>query len=183
MAPDDLADVGHPDPAVPDALGVDDHRASLLAVVEAAGFVGADRIAEAALVQRILEGLEQRFAALLRARAARVVGAAVVQADEDVLLKRRGHGRTRPLRGRRGKPRRDPLPPRSRDPGPRRRARGGKPGKAWTRDARASRARATGAAPPRAATARASHPSAAAARSRRPRLRAPARAPRAPRRG
>src|SRR5712691_6088357 len=54
---DDLVDVLQGNPAVPDALGVDDHRAAPLAVVQAACLVGADVRAQPARFQCGLECL------------------------------------------------------------------------------------------------------------------------------
>jgi hypothetical protein len=86
---DDLLDVGLGDVAVPDLLGVDDHRHAVLALVEAARVVGAHDLAEATLAERHLEGVADLHAALALAAAARRVGRALVDADEDMTGKAR----------------------------------------------------------------------------------------------
>src|SRR5712664_3151554 len=88
---DDLLHVLHGDPAVPDALRIDHHRAAALAIVQAPGLVGADLARKPPRLQRRLEGLVERFAPLLRAGAAGMAGAAIVEADEQVLAEGRRH--------------------------------------------------------------------------------------------
>jgi len=85
---DDFGDVGELDAAVPDVVGVDDHRGAELAGVNAAGGVGADLLRQAALVQFLLQQIPDRFGALGCTATLWVVGRSNVRADEDVPLKR-----------------------------------------------------------------------------------------------
>src|SRR3954470_10214776 len=87
----DLVDIVGGDVPVPDRVRIDDHRAAMLAVVQAPGLVGADSIREPARLERRLELLVQLLAPLLRAGASWMAGPAVVQADEDVLREGRAH--------------------------------------------------------------------------------------------
>ncbi|MBE7451170.1 MAG: hypothetical protein HS111_20420 [Kofleriaceae bacterium] len=84
VALDQLGDVVDRDVAVPDLLGADDDGDALLALVEAAGVVGADTVVEAAGLEGLLEGVADVAAALGLAAAAGVVGGALVDAHEDV---------------------------------------------------------------------------------------------------
>ena len=68
---DDFVDVGLGDAAVPDVLGIDHDGRALLALIETAGLVGADAPVDAALGERLLEGLLQRFRSGRIAAAAR----------------------------------------------------------------------------------------------------------------
>src|SRR5260370_629493 len=88
---DVLVHVGFGDVDVPDALGIDDNAAASRAVVEAAGLVGADLLVEPARAQRFLELLQDPRRSLARAVALGIVGVALVEADEEVLLERRRH--------------------------------------------------------------------------------------------
>ena len=56
MFGDDLVDVTRVDVAVPDGLGIDHDDGAVLALVEAAGFVGADMVLEAGFLDGIFEG-------------------------------------------------------------------------------------------------------------------------------
>ena len=53
---DDLVDVAGMDVAVPDGVGIDDDDGAVLALVEAAGFVGADVVLESGFLDGVLEG-------------------------------------------------------------------------------------------------------------------------------
>ena len=53
---DDFLHVFQLDEAVPDSLGIDHDRRTMLALVEAAGFVGADEVLEAGIFDGVLEG-------------------------------------------------------------------------------------------------------------------------------
>src|SRR4051812_12497963 len=90
MAVDDLVDVLGRDAAVPDAVGIDHHRAAVLAVVETARLVGAHAVCEAACLEGGLECLVELLAPFLRARAPRMPRTAIVEAYEQVP----GEGRT-----------------------------------------------------------------------------------------
>src|SRR3989475_12173899 len=79
------------DVAVPDGVRVDDHRAAVLAVVEATRLVRADLLIEPAGSQRRLELLQQLRRALARAVTLLGLRRPLVEADEDVLAKRRRH--------------------------------------------------------------------------------------------
>ena len=90
MLVDDLGHVGERDAAVPDGLGIDHHRRAVLALIEAPGAIGAYAPLQAALGDRLLEGLVERLGAGRIAAAARMAVLAAVAADEDVPLER-GH--------------------------------------------------------------------------------------------
>ncbi len=60
---DDLLDVFDVDEAVPDGLGVDHDDGPVLALVEAAGFVGSDVVLEAGFLDGVLEGGFELFTA------------------------------------------------------------------------------------------------------------------------
>src|SRR5256712_2797984 len=77
--------------AVPDGVRVDDHRAAVLAVVEATRLVRADLLVEPAGSQRRLELLQQLRRALARAVTLLGLRRPLVEADEDVLAKRGRH--------------------------------------------------------------------------------------------
>jgi len=52
---DDFVDVGFGDVAIPDSIGINNQVRAVLALIEAAGLVGADFALEAALRQFLLE--------------------------------------------------------------------------------------------------------------------------------
>ena len=83
---DDLLDVFDVDEAVPNGLGVDHDDWPVLALVEAAGFVGSDVVLEAGFLDGVLEGGFELFTAVWKA--AGTVGAfvALVSADKDVVV-------------------------------------------------------------------------------------------------
>jgi hypothetical protein len=83
---DDLLGVLGLDVAVPDGLGVDDDDGAVLALVEAAGLVGADAALEAGLLQELLQDGEQGAGAVGGAAGAGRAGGAAVLADKDVTL-------------------------------------------------------------------------------------------------
>jgi hypothetical protein len=56
MFGDDFVDVANVDVAVPDGLGIDDDYWTVLALIEAAGFVGADVMLEAGFLDGVLKG-------------------------------------------------------------------------------------------------------------------------------
>src|SRR2546425_2404679 len=87
----DLLHVRLGDVAVRDGVRVDDHRAAVLAVVEAARLVRADLLIEPAGSQRRLELLQQLRRALARAVTLLGLRRPLVEADEDVFAKRRRH--------------------------------------------------------------------------------------------
>src|SRR5437868_13004887 len=87
----DLLHVRLGDVAVPDGVRVDDHRAAVLAVVEATRLVRADLLIEPAGPQRRLELLQQLRRPLARAVTLLGLRRPLVEADEDVLAKRRRH--------------------------------------------------------------------------------------------
>src|SRR2546427_11275922 len=91
MLLDDLLHVRLGDVAVPDGVRVDDHRAAVLAVVEATRLVRADLLIEPAGSQRRLELLQQLRRALARAVTLLGLRRPLVEADEDVFAKRRRH--------------------------------------------------------------------------------------------
>src|SRR6266478_6744548 len=77
--------------AVPDGVRIDDHRAAVLAVVEATRLVCADLLIEPSGSQRRLELLQQLRRALARAVTLLRLRRPLVEADEDVLAKRGRH--------------------------------------------------------------------------------------------
>jgi hypothetical protein len=79
------------DKAIPNGLGIDHHRGAVLALVEAAGLVGADKMLEASIFDGVLESGFKLFAATRKAARTRRGLVALVGADEDVVLKFR-HG-------------------------------------------------------------------------------------------
>lgn len=85
---DDFIDVGEGDAAVPDRVGIHDHRGADFALFEAAGFIGADAIAgDAAIGQlRFERAMQFRFAGPVTAAARMSVGS-LVRANENVLFK------------------------------------------------------------------------------------------------
>ena len=86
---DELRHVGERHVPVPDLLGIDDDGHALLALIEAAGVVRADDLAEAARGQLLLQLVADLAAAAGLAGALRVTFGTFVDADEDVSLKTR----------------------------------------------------------------------------------------------
>jgi hypothetical protein len=84
---DDLRHVLEFDEAVPDSLGVDDDGWAVLALVEAAGLVGADGVLEAGVFEGFLEGVFEFFASAGAATGTGGGVVALVGADEDVVVK------------------------------------------------------------------------------------------------
>jgi hypothetical protein len=87
MLGDDLLDVFNMDEAVPDGLGVDHDDWAVLALVEAAGFVGPDVVLEAGFLNGVLEGGFELFTAGGKAAGTGGAFVALVGADEDVVVK------------------------------------------------------------------------------------------------
>ena len=83
---DDLVYVVEIDEAVPDGLGVDDDRRAVLALVEAAGLVGANGVFETGIFESFLEGVFELFAAAGTATRTGGGVVALVGADEDVVV-------------------------------------------------------------------------------------------------
>jgi hypothetical protein len=83
---DDLVDVAGMDVAVPDGFGIDDDDGAVLALVEAAGFVGADVVLESGFLDGVLERCFKLFAALGKAAGTCGGFVALVGADEDVVV-------------------------------------------------------------------------------------------------
>jgi hypothetical protein len=88
MLLDYLLDVPRMDVAVPDGLRIDDDDWTVLALVEAAGFVGANLKFEASILDRVLEGGFELFGPLGEAAGSRGSFVAFVRADEDVVFKK-----------------------------------------------------------------------------------------------
>jgi hypothetical protein len=84
---DDLGDVGDRHVAVPDLFGIDDDADAVLALVEAAGVIGADDLGDAPLLELGLELVADLDAALGLATALGVIRGSLVDADEDVATK------------------------------------------------------------------------------------------------
>jgi len=87
MLIDDLVHVLHLYEAVPYGLGIDDDHGAVLALVETAGLVGANDVLEAGLLEGILEGRLELFAALGKATGASCVLVALVGTDKEMVLK------------------------------------------------------------------------------------------------
>ncbi len=87
MFSDDLLDVFEVDEAVPDCLRIDDDDGTVLALVEAAGLVGADMVLEAGFFNGVFEGGFEFFAATGKATGAGGAFVAFIGADEDVAVK------------------------------------------------------------------------------------------------
>ncbi len=86
VAIDDLADVGGGDASVPDGFRINDYGWPVLALIEASGLVGTDGPLNSPLGKFLLkEFLEARLSFRIAA-AARVLGRALVAADEDMLF-------------------------------------------------------------------------------------------------
>jgi hypothetical protein len=83
---DDLVDVFEVDVAVPDGFGIDDDDRAMLALVEAAGLVGADVVLEAGFLDGVLEGWLELLTAAGEATWAHGGFVALVGADEDVVV-------------------------------------------------------------------------------------------------
>jgi hypothetical protein len=86
MLGDDLLDVFDVDEAVPDGLGIDHDDGAMLALVEAAGFVGPDMVFEASVFDGVLEGGFELFASVGKATGAGGAFVALVGADKDVMI-------------------------------------------------------------------------------------------------
>ena len=83
---DDLVNIGGPDSAIPDRIGVDHDRRAMLALVQAARFVGAHTVLETEKGQLLLElELKLRLGGRVAA-AARVSFGTLVAADKYVSL-------------------------------------------------------------------------------------------------
>jgi hypothetical protein len=91
---DDLVDVRLGNASVPHGVGVDDHRRSVLALIEAARLVGTDAALQPTLGERLLEGLLKRVAGIRVTAAARVSRRPLVGADEEVSFEGRHGDRT-----------------------------------------------------------------------------------------
>ena len=80
----DLFDVGNPDSAVHDPLGIDEHRRSELAGTEAAGSGDLESNKEVSLFQLPTEFRNEILTAVRRTTTLRVAGWAGIDADENV---------------------------------------------------------------------------------------------------
>jgi len=82
-------DIFEPHKTIPDSLGIDDDGRPMLALVEAAGLVGADQMLESCLFNGVLEGGFDLLATL--GKTARTVCGlvALVGADEEMVLELR----------------------------------------------------------------------------------------------
>jgi hypothetical protein len=83
---DDLGDVLDVHEAVPDGLGIDDNDGAVLALVEAAGLVGADLVLQTGRLDGVLEGGFELLASPWAAAWTRGALVALVGADEEVVL-------------------------------------------------------------------------------------------------
>jgi hypothetical protein len=83
---DDLLHVFDVDEAVPDGFGVDHDYGTVLALVEAAGFISTDVVFEAGVFDGVLEGGFEFFTAAGEATGTGGAFVALVGADEDVVI-------------------------------------------------------------------------------------------------
>jgi hypothetical protein len=84
---DDFIDIFEPDEAVPDCLGIDHNGWAVLALVEAAGLVGADEVLEASVLDCVLEGRFELLASLRETAGTGRGFVTLVGADEEMVLK------------------------------------------------------------------------------------------------
>jgi hypothetical protein len=84
---DDLFHILQLDKTVPDRLGIDDDYGAMLALIEAAGLVGANQVLKTGILDSVLEGGLELFAALRQATGAGCVLIALVGTDEEMVLK------------------------------------------------------------------------------------------------
>src|SRR5437016_433809 len=83
---DDFVHVLSSHAAIPDRIGIDHQVGSMLALVEASGFVGAKAMPKSALSQLLLECLLQCSIAFRVAAAAGTGGIALVGTDKDMFF-------------------------------------------------------------------------------------------------
>ena len=83
---DDFVDVGSIYVPIPDAVGIHDKIGPVLALVETAGFIGANFVLQATLGQLLLKFPLQFCLTLGIAAATRTIRRPLVAADKDVLL-------------------------------------------------------------------------------------------------
>lgn len=84
MGFNDFLDVVHRDAAVPDFVGIDNHRGTEFAGVEAAAFIGAMREEKTALLQFLIEFRADSFRIAARAASAWMTFVAKIFADKQV---------------------------------------------------------------------------------------------------
>jgi hypothetical protein len=83
---DNLINIFRVDEAVPDGVGIDDHYGAVLALVETAGFVGADFAFQPGVLDCVLEGAFQLTATVAGTAGTGGVFVPLVGADEEVML-------------------------------------------------------------------------------------------------
>jgi hypothetical protein len=84
VAVDDLGDVGFAHAAVPDGVGINHHRGSMLALIETSGPVGADRSIQPSLGQGFLERHLQPVSRIRITASTRMPRLTLIAADENV---------------------------------------------------------------------------------------------------
>ena len=84
---DDLFYIFKLNEAVPDGFGIDHHRRAVLALIEAAGLVGTDKVLETCVFDGILEGGFKLLAAVRQAAWTGRGFVALIRTDKDVMLK------------------------------------------------------------------------------------------------
>jgi hypothetical protein len=89
---DDLIYIFELDEAVPDRLGIDDDNRAMLALVEAARLVGANKVLQSCVLNSVLERKFELFTSLGQAAWTGRVLVTLVGANEEMMLKFR-HGR------------------------------------------------------------------------------------------
>jgi len=83
---DNLVNIFRVDEAVPDGVGIDDHHGTVLALVETAGFVGADFAFQPGVLDCVLESAFQLAAAVASTAGTGGVFVPLVSADEEMML-------------------------------------------------------------------------------------------------
>jgi hypothetical protein len=83
---DNLVNIFRVDEAVPDGVRIDDHYGAVLALVETAGFVGADFAFQPGVLDCVLEGPFQLAAAVAGTAGTGGVLVPLVGADEEMML-------------------------------------------------------------------------------------------------
>jgi hypothetical protein len=91
MLGDNFLNILQMNEAIPNGLGIDHHRRAMLALIEAAGFVGPNQMLEASVLDGILEGGFQLLAAERQAAWTGRRFVALIGTDKDMMFKFR-HG-------------------------------------------------------------------------------------------
>jgi hypothetical protein len=84
---DNLRNIFYVDEAVPNGLRIDDHDGAMLALVETAGFIGADLALQPCVLNGVLESSFELLAATSGTAGAAGIFVPLVGADKDMSLK------------------------------------------------------------------------------------------------